>query len=246
MTNKQDRIDHGEPVESYADLRAQLAEAKAELDDLRQAMNLASTVGVVFRVAGPVAYTLVGQQWAEMTDRQQKEYLLEQLAEAEDRAASAKKEEKAIRKDYQDVLDKYGDSSADLTAARAGEARAVEALRKIAENTKAALKAHNPDVFASRGKIEPGYCEALANCADDLDYAISELDAQPAIDWLAQQRREAAAEALEEVAKLIRQTNPTPYGGDVAPFEIGKWEGRQYAAEQIEARAAELRKGKGE
>jgi hypothetical protein len=125
-------------------------------------------------------------------------------------------------------------AEAERDTARAGEARAVEALRKIAEDADAHLNDNVLIGNATRWRLK-----TIRACAED---AMTGL----APEWIAQQRREAAAEALHGVENLIRQTTPTPYGGDVAPFEIGKWEGRQIAAEQIEARAAELRKGEGE
>jgi thiamine monophosphate kinase len=89
----------------------------------------------------------------------------------------------------------------DLTAARAAEARAVELLRGAVEELKKDLKEMNPKEYADRGKVEPGYCEALKDMSDGLAYRLSELNTTSAIDWLAQQRREAAKQAMEDTCQ---------------------------------------------
>ena len=78
---------------------------------------------------------------------------------------------------------------AERDAAKAGEARAVEALKRIAEDADSHL---NDNVLI--GNPTRWRLKTIRACAED---AIS----QPALDWLAQQRREAAAEALEDIAK---------------------------------------------
>jgi hypothetical protein len=83
----------------------------------------------------------------------------------------------------------------DLDATRAGEARAVEALRKIAQNATTEVQGVNgvPGTEAMLcclcGQVD-GHndgCPALA---------FGELDSQPALDWLAQREREAAVAEL--------------------------------------------------
>jgi hypothetical protein len=128
----------------------------------------------------------------------------------------------------------------------------VEALRNLQE------QAAKTQLIATRGDGKTlcgtkGCIEGLGegDCIEDWGHVegcpfVGLPNTQPALDWLDQRERKAAEGALTQVANLIRQTTPTPYGGDVAPFEIGMWEGRQYAAEQIESEAAALRAGKGE
>ena len=121
-------------------------------------------------------------------------------------------------------------SEQQLTTARAGEARALEALRKIAEDA-------TTDVQAVDGV--PGSEAMLCYLCGQLDdhnegcpaLAFGELDAHPALDWLAEQRREAVAEWLEKEA----QTNMK---------QIGEYYERSAAG--MLKQAAELRKGKGE
>ncbi len=75
-------------------------------------------------------------------------------------------------------------------AARAGEARAVEALRAVV----AAVLPHEEDTWTMKGS-------ALRHVHRVLDQYEPTPDNQPsALAWLAQQRAEAAAEALEEFA----------------------------------------------
>lgn len=80
---------------------------------------------------------------------------------------------------------------AERDAAQAGEARAVEALRKLA-NEADALRIEEYSIRELVGNTNWS-CLRLR-----IDEARA-LDAQPALVWLAQQRREAAAEALENV-----------------------------------------------
>lgn len=88
-------------------------------------------------------------------------------------------------------------AKAEAENARAGEARAVEALRKMVEAAQEAI----PDIGVlcclcgdNDGHI-PG-CVALM-----FDESA---DPQPALDWLAQREREAAAEELEKLAAKTR------------------------------------------
>lgn len=87
---------------------------------------------------------------------------------------------------------------AERDTARAGEARAVEALRAI----------RGEDIYPDAdGMIEDATCcycygNSMDGCDEDCPRAIAAhvIDsAQPALAWLDQQRREAAAEALENV-----------------------------------------------
>jgi hypothetical protein len=82
----------------------------------------------------------------------------------------------------------------DLEAAKAGEARAVEALRRIREEleTIAAGKEEEVRNDFSSGEAH-GWCMALQHVET------FKVDAQPASDWLAHRDREAAARELEQL-----------------------------------------------
>ena len=97
---------------------------------------------------------------------------------------------------------------AERDTARAGEARAVEALRTI----------RGEDIYPDAdGMIEDATCcychgNSIDGCDEDCPRAIAAhvIDsAQPALAWLAQQRREAAAEAL---GKLEAERSIVFYG----------------------------------
>jgi len=85
---------------------------------------------------------------------------------------------------------------AERDAARAGEARAVEALE--AEQR----AAHWRNLARITDKHED-HLEAtrLSEIAQNLRHGVVLVGNPPALAWLAQQRREAAAEALEDIAK---------------------------------------------
>lgn len=84
----------------------------------------------------------------------------------------------------------YDDSQA-LKAAQSGEARAVECLRKVVKELVAFDVLCEGEMF--------GENKDLREIVEEAD-SIGE-DAQPALAWLAQQRAEAAAEELEDIAK---------------------------------------------
>ena len=77
-------------------------------------------------------------------------------------------------------------------AARAREARAVEALRKLA-NEADALQIEEYSIRELVGNTN-------WSCLRLRIHEARALDAQPALDWLAQQRREAAAEVVNALA----------------------------------------------
>lgn len=80
------------------------------------------------------------------------------------------------------------DAIEEQNAAQAGEARAVEALKRCHEGAARQLAEpcdHDDDQYA------------LAAIATDCEAVLAEQG--PALDWLAQQRREAAVEALEKL-----------------------------------------------
>lgn len=85
---------------------------------------------------------------------------------------------------------------AERDAAQAGEARAVEALE--AEQR----AAHWRNLARITDKHED-HLEAtrLSEIAQNLRHGVVLVGNPPALAWLAQQRREAAAEALEDIAK---------------------------------------------
>lgn len=86
-------------------------------------------------------------------------------------------------------------------AARAGEARAVKALRAVV----AAVLPHEEDTWIMGGV-------ALRHVHRVLDQYEPTLDNQPsALDWLAQQRAEAVAAWIEKEATKCRQQNGEYY-----------------------------------
>jgi hypothetical protein len=113
------------------------------------------------------------------------------LAEA-DRDAARKRVQECETRMMRYAIE-LAEMQAERDAARAGEARAVEALRKLA-NEADALRIEEYSIRELVGNTKWS-CLRLR-----IDEARA-LDAQPALDWLAQQRAEAAAEALEDIAK---------------------------------------------
>ena len=79
---------------------------------------------------------------------------------------------------------RIADLEAERDAARAGEARAVEAIKGLLNQL------HEFD-FEIDGSVE--FFDSVQQCRDATD------NTQPALDWLAQQRREAAARELEQL-----------------------------------------------
>lgn len=89
---------------------------------------------------------------------------------------------------------------AERDAAQAGEARAVEALRRCYEGAARQLaepRDHDDDQYA------------LTAIATDCEAVLAARG--PAIDWLAQQRREAVAAWIEKEATKCRQQNGEYY-----------------------------------
>ena len=80
--------------------------------------------------------------------------------------------------------------------------------------------------------IEPGYVVLGLRTAVGPKAALAET---PAASLHA-----IGAEALRDAANLIRQTTPTPYGGDIDPRSVAEWNGRMRAIEQINERADRL------
>ena len=116
---------------------------------------------------------------------------------------------------------------AERDAARAGEARAVEALRKLA-NEADALQIEEYSIRELVGNTNWS-CLRLR-----IDEARA-LDAQPALGWLTQQRAEAAATALDEAAEHCETTEllmPVPKPGTTL---------REHGANVCVAMAGELR-----
>ena len=83
---------------------------------------------------------------------------------------------------------------ADLDAARAGEARAVEALRTLNHAAKVAISTQYGNSFDEE---TPLTIRLLDGTCDETDAIL----ASPALTWLAEQRAEAAAEVWMEVAQ---------------------------------------------
>jgi chromosome segregation ATPase len=82
---------------------------------------------------------------------------------------------------------RIADLEAERDAARAGEARAVEAIKGLLNQL------HEFD-FEIDGSVE--FFDSVQQCRDATD------NTQPALDWLAQQRREAAARELNQLGPL--------------------------------------------
>ena len=104
----------------------------------------------------------------------------------------------SLRRGWQACEARLATVEAERDAAQAGEARAVEALRTI----------RGADIYPDAdGLIEDFTCfychrNSVDGCDEDCPRVIAAevIDsAQPALVWLAQQRREAGAEALENV-----------------------------------------------
>jgi hypothetical protein len=97
-----------------------------------------------------------------------------------------------LRRCFDEYRTRIVDLEAERDAAKAGEARAVEALRKL--NISARLAAnyaddlkHSDDAWTEIAVLI-GEVRGIRKVLDD---------AQPALDWLAQREREAAARELE-------------------------------------------------
>jgi len=111
-----------------------------------------------------------------------------------------------------------------LESARAGEARAVEALKHVVEMAYAETSSES-----SEGRLMR-FCYAARDTAERVIDS-----AQPALDWIDQQRREAAAEELESAAEHCETTEllmPVPSPGTTL---------RQHGANVCVALAGELR-----
>jgi hypothetical protein len=118
-------------------------------------------------------------------------------------------------------------------AALAGEAKSAEALKRVGQQL---------DWIIENGSTYQG--PALVEFVSRIRHNYFPLSTKPPLDWLEDQKREAAAKALEEAADLIRQTTPSPGEVELWPLEIGRWDGRGNAVLQIKELAAELRHGK--
>lgn len=101
-----------------------------------------------------------------------------------------------IAKNGDEGWGRAGELQQALTAAQSGEARAVEALADIANEGR---MWHDDDCSWAgiENKCTCGYRKAAQQIAMIL------AEAQPALDWLAQQRAEAAAEALDVLAEYF-------------------------------------------
>ena len=106
----------------------------------------------------------------------------------------------SLRRGWQACQARLAAVEAERDAARAGEARAVEALMRCHEGAARQLtepRVHDDDLYA------------LAVIATDCEAV---LEAQgPALDWLAQQRREAVASWIEKEATKCRQQDGEYY-----------------------------------
>lgn len=87
-------------------------------------------------------------------------------------------------------------------AARAEAARAVEALKAIRSHLGTKAKQHENEVS---NDFSAGESHGWRMAYWQVLEMSKKVNTQPALDWLAQQRREAAAEALEQLANDLRQ-----------------------------------------
>jgi hypothetical protein len=88
---------------------------------------------------------------------------------------------------------------ADLEAARAGEARAVEALKRIREELETIAAGKEEEV---RNDFSSGESHGWGSAYLHVCRIIGNAATQPAIDWLAQREREAAARELNQLGPL--------------------------------------------
>ena len=124
-------------------------------------------------------------------------------------------------------------AEAERDAARAGKARAVEALDVFARAYRVSMLPFAPGIDEADGAHHwmPHGWPSVA----DFKLANSVLSDSPALAWLAQQRREAAAEALDEAAEHCETTEllmPVPKPGTTL---------REHGANVCVAMAGELR-----
>lgn len=133
---------------------------------------------------------------------------------------------------YATTVDHWRGILRDLDAARAGEARAVEALKGVAEKARWILldqcvkRGHDP-----RSAIGDWSLNVGDYLRDEIEGMAFMLDAQPALAWLAQQRREAAAEELERMCVENEERFGTHF--------------MEMTTDSLRDRAAALRAGKG-
>ncbi len=132
---------------------------------------------------------------------------------------AAKAEAEKYNHEVENTLNALEQAKDDLEAARAGEARAVEALKLIAAMASDELKGETSKGFLLH------FCYGVKEIAE-----CSTLDAQPALDYLDQQRREAVANYIEKEAMDSRSA-------------IGEYYER--SVEGMLEEAAALRAGKG-
>ena len=118
-----------------------------------------------------------------MMDRERLAHLAKTLAE-----------EALSHRDQLDALRaRIAELEAERDAAKAGEARAVEAIKGLLNEL------HEFD-FEIDGSVE--FFDSVQQCRDATD------NTQPAIDWLAQREREAAARELRLLADGCATVNP--------------------------------------
>ena len=170
-----------------------------------------------------------------MRERGNKSLLTERdwkaMYEAQERdLAALRKELEGLRQES-----RIAELEAERDAARAGEARAVEALKRIGEKARWILldqcvkRGHDP-----RSVVSDWSLNVDDYLRDEIEGIVFTLDAQPALDWLAQREREAAADCIESrrlAQRFEERLNPSP--------------SVEYAVtEVLAAEAAALRAGK--
>lgn len=102
----------------------------------------------------------------------------------------------SLRRGWQACQARLAAVEAERDAARAGEVRAVEALKRIADICRPETQGNTSEGLLAHA------------CIMSLETAECALSEQPALAWLAQQRREAAAEAAEALEGIgAKQTS---------------------------------------
>ena len=225
----------GSELPEITALKARIAELEGERDAAKAEAEERATMAA--RAQEALRYVLNGLPandavWAAYGNADSaRAWLAERDAKDQKDLEAAKAEAERLKAKWDDSLESHGATLQQLVLARAGEARAVKALTKAINELRADLADRNPEAYASRGKVEPGYCEAMKDIVDGLVVVLADLSTQPALAWLAQVKREAAAEELAMLRDHIQEY----IGPDDARDEI-----RRICANRI----ADLRAGK--
>ena len=162
-----------------------VAEFTADAAVLREAAQVMRELGAL----------LTSPDWKTMYEAQERDL------------AALRKELEGLRQES-----RIAELEAERDAAKAGEARAVEALKRIGEKARWILldqcvkRGHDP-----RSVVSDWSLNVDDYLRDEIEGIVFTLDAQPALDWLAQREREAAAEVWKTAIMLAHGCHD--YGG---------------------------------